>query len=129
MRASSRVTIEATLAQHKKARRRRLSPRALKLFIVATPSPLTPSADESRKEPLTANLDADQIALPQSVIVAIFVREQALGSIQIHRLQINGCSLLRAIIQNPIVHLEPVYSVLVECLGATSAKHKHDEGD
>jgi len=75
------------------------------------------------------SLNADQIALPQSVIVAIFVREQALGSIQIHRLQINGCSLLRAIIQNPIVHLEPVYSVLVECLGATSAKHKHDEGD
>jgi hypothetical protein len=89
----------------------------------------SPSADESRKEPLTANLDADQIALPQSVIVAIFVREQALRSIQIHRLQINGCSLLRAITQNPIVHLEPVYSVLVECLGATLAKHKHDEGD
>jgi hypothetical protein len=28
------------------------------------------------------------------------------------------------IIQDPIVHLEPVYSVLVECSGATSAKHK-----
>jgi hypothetical protein len=129
------VTIEATLAQHKKARRRRLSRRhsSFSLLLLLHHSP---SADESRKEPLTANLDADQIALPQSVIVAIFVREQALRSIQIHRLQINGCSLLRssvsqkmAIIQNPIVHLEPVYSVLVECLGATSAKHKHDEGD
>jgi hypothetical protein len=128
MRASSRVTIEATLAQHKKARRRRLS-RGHSSFSLLLLLHHSPSADESRKEPLTANLDADQIALPQSVIVAIFVREQALRSIQIHRLQINGCSLLRAIIQNPIVHLEPVYSVLVECLGATSAKHKHDEGD
>jgi hypothetical protein len=128
MRASSRVTIEATLAPHKKVRRRRLS-RGHSSFSLLLLLHHSPSADESRKEPLTANLDADQIALPQSVIVAIFVREQALRSIQIHRLQINGCSLLRAIIQNPIVHLEPVYSVLVECLGATSAKHKHDEGD
>jgi hypothetical protein len=36
----------------------------------------SPSADESRKELLTANLDVDQIALPQSVIVAIFVRNR-----------------------------------------------------
>jgi hypothetical protein len=122
------VTIEATLAQHKKARWRRLS-RGHSSFSLLLLLHHSPSADESRKEPLTANLDVDQIVLPQSVIVAIFVREQALRSIQIHRLQINGCSLLRAIIQNPIVHLEPVYSVLVECLGATSAKHKHDEGD
>jgi hypothetical protein len=94
MRASSRVTIEATLAQHKKARRRRLS-RGHSSFSLLLLLHHSPSADESRKELLTANLDADQIALPQSVIVAIFVREQALRSIQIHRLQINGCSLLR----------------------------------
>jgi hypothetical protein len=88
------VTIEATLALHKKARRRRLS-RGHSSFSLLLLLHHSPSADESRKELLTANLDADQIALPQSVIVAIFVREQALRSIQIHKLQINGCSLLR----------------------------------
>jgi hypothetical protein len=36
----------------------------------------SPSADESRKELLTANLDADQIALPHSMIAAIFVRNR-----------------------------------------------------
>jgi CRP-like cAMP-binding protein len=65
MRASSRVTIEATLAQHKKARRRRLS-RGHSSFSLLLLLHHSPSADESRKEPLTANLDADQIALPQS---------------------------------------------------------------
>jgi hypothetical protein len=40
-------------------------PSALKLFMIATPSP--PSAVESRKELFSSNLDADQIALPQSV--------------------------------------------------------------
>jgi hypothetical protein len=55
------MTIEATLAPHKKARQRRLSQGALKLFIVATPSPITLCCDESRKELLTALM---QIKLP-----------------------------------------------------------------
>jgi hypothetical protein len=61
MRASSQVTIEATLAPHKKARRRRLS-RGHSSFSLLLLLHHSPSADKSRKELLTANLDADQNA-------------------------------------------------------------------
>src|SRR6516165_7857785 len=116
MRASSQMTIEATLAPHKKTRRRRLS-RGHSSFSLLLLLHHSPSADESRKELLTANLDADQIALPHSMIAAIFCPEQGL----IQRLEINGCSLLRSSVlrQDPVVHLEPVHSFLVECSGAT----------
>jgi hypothetical protein len=71
MRASSQVTIEATLAPHKKARWRRLS-RGHSSFSLLLLLHHSPSADESRKGLLAANLDADQIALPQSVYGAGF---------------------------------------------------------
>jgi hypothetical protein len=55
------MTIEATMAPHKKARRRRLS-RGHSSFSLLLLLHHSPSGDESRKELLTANLDADQIA-------------------------------------------------------------------
>jgi hypothetical protein len=111
--AISPLTNEPRVVLHKRAQWRRLSQRhsTFSLLLLLHHSP---SAGESRKELLTANLDADQIALPPSVPdencddqqpIHKFHRATRILTVQglinsdSQRLQINGCSLLRSVLR------------------------------
>jgi hypothetical protein len=110
------MTNEARVVPHKRAQRRRLSQRhSIFSFLLLLHHP--PSAGESRREVFTAHLDADQIAVPQ------FVQDENCDG-----LQINGCSLLRAISKVPLYISNQLAQSSLNVTGATSVQHTRRRG-